>query len=332
MKLNTSKMMFMSCLILGMVMTLYSNNWIIMWTGMEINMISFIPLLSSMNKLSSEASMMYFLIQSMGSSIFMFSILINPIMIYSMGENIMKMLMIMSIMIKMGAPPFHMWVPEMINKMNWNKSIILLTIQKVAPMTIMSNIITNNNMFELIIMMTVITGAMGGINYTSTRKIMTFSSINHMGWIMACMMNHNQLWIIYMIMYFMMTYMIMYFFMKKKIYSSNNLNMKANQALEKINITTMILSLGGMPPMMGFMMKWITINLLMNMNNYVTMIIMVMMSLIILYYYINMISKNILNSSMDSKWKTKKHKNNIIQIYILIMNMSLMAMSMMIVQ
>nr|AFI23435.1 NADH dehydrogenase subunit 2 [Ceratocombus japonicus] len=327
MKNNTSKMLFFICLNLGILITMFSNNWIIMWMGLEINMISFIPLLSNMNKLSSEASMMYFLIQSLGSSLLMFSIMMNPMIMFLINESLMKSMIFMSLMLKSGIPPLHSWVPEIINKMNWNQSILILTLQKVAPLTIMSNIIFNEYMINMIIILSVTTGAIGGLNYLSVRKIMTFSSINHMGWILACMKNSNQLWIFYTILYFSMTFMIMLYFKNMNMFTSNNMNIKFKTFMEKINITMMMLSLGGMPPMLGFFMKWMVIQNLIESNNMFIMIIMILMSLIILFYYLKMIFKNIANMSLTTNWKTKNN-SNLMQMLFLLINSMLMMTSM----
>nr|YP_009643415.1 NADH dehydrogenase subunit 2 [Physopelta cincticollis]APO08845.1 NADH dehydrogenase subunit 2 [Physopelta cincticollis] len=303
--MNFKKLMFLMMMILSTLITMSSNNWIGMWMGLEINLMSFIPFISkSKNKNSSQAMMIYFLTQSVGSMIMMFSIMMNTLTMITplMTNEWLNILMIMSLLIKLGGAPFHLWLPEVMANMNWTQCFMLMTWQKMAPLSIMMNLKPNWFMYMAMTVSTMV-GALGGLNQTSIRKIMAYSSINHLGWMMA-MMSMQMTWYIYMIIYTMMLMTIMMMF--KNIYFLNQINNSNPSLMEKMNMTMSFMSLGGLPPFIGFLPKWMVIQSMME-SNMLCILIMSMMSLIILFYYMNMISPIMLNYSSMNKWMKKKN-------------------------
>nr|YP_002727936.1 NADH dehydrogenase subunit 2 [Orius niger]ABZ02073.1 NADH dehydrogenase subunit 2 [Orius niger] len=317
MKMYT-KMMFMMMMVMGTMITLSSNTWLSMWMGLEINMMAFIPMIYKMkNNKSAESSMIYFLTQSMSSMIMLFSISMN----FMMENNI---LLIMSLMIKMGAAPFHMWFTEMINKMSWMNCLVLMTWQKVAPMFIMSN--TSSKMIIVSSLMSTIIGAMGGLNQTSIRKIMAFSSINHMGWMMMCTLFNNNLWMFYLTIYSMMMVPLTLMFSNNMIMHTSQMMNSMKTMIEKMNITCMMLSMGGMPPMIGFLPKWMAINSMMSNNMYMIMTMMIMMSMITLFYYMRITMSTMMIFEVQKKWMMLKQKNKIYPMIMIMMNLMLTTM------
>nr|UPL66024.1 NADH dehydrogenase subunit 2 [Calacanthia angulosa] len=321
---NSSKMLFMIMLLISTLIVISSNNWLSMWMGLEINLMAFIPILfKNKNNFSSESCMMYFLVQTMGSIVLLMSILLCPMIMMSpiMINDTMIAMMTISLMIKMGISPFHMWVPEIMEKMSWNNCLLMTTWQKIAPMTILSNIISINSLIMIPIILSTVMGAIGGLNQTSMRKIMAYSSISHSGWMIACMNYEHKMWMIYILIYSIMNIMIMNFFYKNSIYYINQTQIFTSNIFNKMNYTIMMMSLGGLPPFMGFLMKWMVIQTMMMSNLYMPIIIMMMSSLITLFYYLRMMTTMIMMNMDMNKWiMNEGNKSNIIM---LMMNLSL---------
>nr|UPL65247.1 NADH dehydrogenase subunit 2 [Physopelta sp.] len=302
--MNFKKMMFLMMMLMSTLITMSSTNWIGMWMGLEINLMSFIPFMSkNKNKNSSQAMMIYFLTQSIGSMIMMFSIMMNTLIMITptMVNEILTIMMAMSLLIKMGGAPFHMWLPEVMANMNWMQCFMLMTWQKMAPLSILMNLKPNWFMYLAMVMSTM-AGAMGGLNQTSMRKIMAYSSINHLGWMMA-MMSMQMTWYIYMLIYMVMLLIIMIMF--NNIYFLNQINNSNPSLMDKMNMSMSLMSLGGLPPFIGFLPKWMVIQSMMY-SNMMCIMIMSMMSLIILFYYMSMISSIMLNYSSMNKWMKSK--------------------------
>nr|YP_008963273.1 NADH dehydrogenase subunit 2 [Apolygus lucorum]ADZ52275.1 NADH dehydrogenase subunit 2 [Apolygus lucorum] len=322
---TSSKMLFLMTTIMGTMMVVSSSNWLNMWIGLEINMMSFIPLMfKSKNNFLSQSSMMYFLIQSMASTMFIIMILFNKYMFISFySTNAQNIIIFITMMMKMGMPPFHMWFPELMSKLNWNLCMFLMTWQKIAPMYILSIIMDNNSIMMMMIVMSTILGAILGLNHTSTRKIMAYSSINHMGWLVACALTFKKLWIMYMIMYSIMVIMICYTLNKYNILFINQFNIKSLTMVEKMSLLIMMMSMGGLPPFLGFMPKWMTIEYMISSNEIMLMLIMVMSSLITLSYYMRMISSISMLMSNSQKWIFMNKTSKIPSTITLFINMML---------
>nr|UPL65972.1 NADH dehydrogenase subunit 2 [Onomaus tenuis] len=310
---TSSKLLFFMMMTMSTLMIMSSSNWMNLWIGLEINMMSFIPLMfKPKNNFLSQSGMMYFLIQSMSSIIFLITMLISMYFILNLNKNMLiKLMIMMSMMMKMGMPPFHMWFPEIMSKLKWNMCMLLMTWQKIAPMYIISQMLMNNKITMMIIIISTMMGSIMGLNHTSTRKIMAYSSMNHLGWMTACAVMYKKLWIMYMMLYSMMIIIMCINLNKYNIMFINQFNIKSLTMMEKLSFMIMMLSMGGMPPFMGFLPKWITIEYMMMSKEMFIMIMMTMSSLITLSFYMKMISSISLMMNFSQKWMNlNKNKKN----------------------
>nr|AUW38598.1 NADH dehydrogenase subunit 2 [Poecilocoris rufigenis] len=315
--MNKSKMLFFLIMSYGTILTLSSNSWISMWMGMEMNMMAFIPIMNSKNKLSSESMMIYLLTQSMSSMLFMFSIMMMSLTMNQMFYN----MMLISLLIKLGAAPFHFWLPEILTKMSWNNSAILMTWQKMAPLMIINNMNYNNKIMYMSIIMSVMVGALGGLNQMSLRKMMGYSSISHLGWMMSLSKIKNN-WIYYLSIYTIMIVSMCWMFHQYNMIHMNQINNMNMTMMEKLTYLTSMLSLGGLPPFLGFLPKWLVIQTLVEDTMYVMITIMIMMSLLSLFYYMRTMTKMMMTFSSTNKWMMIKSNKKIINM-MMMMNTSL---------
>nr|YP_010564266.1 NADH dehydrogenase subunit 2 [Colobochyla salicalis]UYX62276.1 NADH dehydrogenase subunit 2 [Colobochyla salicalis] len=309
--LNSSKMFFFFILIFKTLISISSNSWIGCWIGMKINLLKFIPLISNSNNLlASKASLKYFLTQSIASINFLFSILMKMFLMKNFEKNLFLSIMINSSMLmKMGSTPFHFWFPNIVEGLSWFNNFILMTWQKITPMIILSYYF-NKNFIIIIIMFNVIIGALGGLNQTSLRKLMAFSSINNLGWMLSAIMISENLWLFYLILYSFMISIMCFMFNMFNMFYINQLYINNMNSLIKINLMINFMSLGGLPPFIGFFPKWIIINFLMMNNMYMLIFIMIMMSLILLFFYIRIIYSTFMFNYFKNKWFKMFIKNN----------------------
>nr|YP_010192700.1 NADH dehydrogenase subunit 2 [Caerulea coeligena]QZP40854.1 NADH dehydrogenase subunit 2 [Caerulea coeligena] len=301
--INSNKMFFIFILFFSTLISISSNSWLGCWIGLEINLLSFIPLISkSNNLLNSEASLKYFLIQSIASINFLFSIIMMMIFIKNFEINFFFSILIdSSLLMKMGSTPFHFWYPNIMEGLSWLNCFILMTWQKISPMIILSYYM-NNKFIMMISMMNVIIGALGGFNQLSLRKLLTFSSINNLGWLMMSSMISENLWLIYMITYsFLILISCLMFYMTNIFYMNQLFNLNINFII-KISIMINFFSLGGLPPFMGFFPKWIIMNFMLNFNMFMICFLFIMMSLIMLFLYIRIIYSSFLFFNFKMKW------------------------------
>nr|YP_010716071.1 NADH dehydrogenase subunit 2 [Parnassius loxias]WDE75781.1 NADH dehydrogenase subunit 2 [Parnassius loxias] len=308
--LNSNKMFFYFILFFSTLISISANSWLGCWIGLEINLLSFIPLISnSKNLLSSEAALKYFLTQSIASINFLFSILLKMILLKNFEiNNLLSILINSSMLMKMGSTPFHFWFPNIIEGLSWFNCFILMTWQKISPMILLSYYM-NNNFLMFIMIFNVIVGTMGGINQTSLRKLLSFSSINNLGWMLAALMMTENLWIFYLMMYSFLISIMCIFFNMLNIFYINQLFILNMKFSLKMSLLINFLSLGGLPPFLGFFPKWIIINFLIMNKLFIISFIFIMMSLIMLFFYIRIMYSSIMFNYLKMKWFKNFFKN-----------------------
>nr|YP_010743875.1 NADH dehydrogenase subunit 2 [Polythlipta liquidalis]WET30815.1 NADH dehydrogenase subunit 2 [Polythlipta liquidalis] len=318
---NSNKMFFFFILIFSTFISISSNSWFGCWIGLEINLISFIPLINNCNNiLSSEASLKYFLTQSIASINLLFYIIIKMILMKNFEMNYFLSIMInSSLLMKMGSAPFHYWFPNIVEGLSWFNNFILMSWQKITPIILLSYYF-NKNFIIIIIIMNSIVGAMGGLAQTSLRKLLAFSSINNLSWMISSMMLSENLWIFYFLMYSFLIMIMCYLFYCTNMFFINQLFFCNINYMIKLSLLINLLSLGGLPPFLGFFPKWIIINFLMLNNLIFLTFILIFMSLIMLFFYIRIIYSSFMFNYLKLKWMKIFIKNKLMM-YINLLSM-----------
>nr|AND96525.1 NADH deshydrogenase subunit 2 [Onthophagus diabolicus] len=294
------KLVFYSSLIFGTLISISSYTWMGMWLGLEINLLSIIPLMSdTKNSMATEAAMKYFITQALASTIFLFSITIMSLNFSFMDNFIMTAMFYTSLCMKMGAAPFHFWFPEIIEGLSWINTFIMLTWQKIAPLMLISypKFSSFNYLILIIIFCSIISGIMG-INQSNIRKILAFSSINHLSWMLSSMMFFETIWMYYFITYMIITLNIILILKKLNIWYLNQLfSYSMNFPMIKFFFFLNFMSLGGLPPLLGFLPKWLTIQMMIKMNMFSISLLIIIMTLITLFFYMRIITLGMTNST-----------------------------------
>lgn len=283
-------------IILTIIITFSSDNWFIYWLIIEMNLILFIPLINSKKKNSSNCIVAYFVVQSFSSTLFF---------IISISFNIFNLLffefiIIISILIKLAIIPFHFWLTSLRELINYNTLFLILTLQKFIPLFILVM-----NFTEKIIFFAIISSIFGSLllfNLKRFKKILIFSSISHQGWIISLIAINRNFWFTYIIIYSLLIFKILRILKKNNIELKNNFFKKKIPISEKISMTTLILSLGGIPPFIGFIIKFLSILIIIN-NRIFVVIILILSSIINIFIYLRIINTNLfINSiSLDKK-------------------------------
>nr|YP_010350319.1 NADH dehydrogenase subunit 2 [Ixodes barkeri]UOK09748.1 NADH dehydrogenase subunit 2 [Ixodes barkeri]UOL50391.1 NADH dehydrogenase subunit 2 [Ixodes barkeri] len=293
-------MIFMNFIMLWMMgltifMAFSTKSWFSFWVSMEVNMMVFIPMMNSKNFLSCNSMIYYFIIQSLASSMFLFSsILFSLSNLYFLNYFI-----IMTIMIKLASAPFHSWFPQISEGLKMDSFFLLSTIQKLIPLQMIS--IYSNSKILIFIIMSSLIGTLGGFNQTSLRKILAFSSISHLSWMMTLILCNQFFWLIYFIIYSLILYKIINFIKKNKLNFIKNINLQKFSNFSKFSLFSYFMSLAGLPPFMGFMLKWFSILLILNKMTFI-LFILIISSLINMYYYSRIMFPLILNLNILLKY------------------------------
>nr|AFY14190.1 NADH dehydrogenase subunit 2 [Uropsilus andersoni] len=284
-------------MIMGTLIVMMSSHWLMIWIGFEMNMLAIIPLLmKNFNPRSMEAATKYFLTQATASMLLMLAIIIN--LMYSGQWSVTKMLnpttslmMTSAMIMKLGMAPFHFWVPEVTQGISLTSGMILLTWQKLAPLSILMQMAhtINTNMMLISAILSIAIGGWGGLNQTQLRKIMAYSSIAHMGWMAAILTYNPSITVLNLLLYIMMTLTTFMLLQYNTTTTTLSLSMLWNKMpLMSALVLVTMLSLGGLPPLSGFMPKWMIINELTKNHSIILPTLMAMTALLNLYFYMRL--------------------------------------------
>lgn len=169
----------------------------------------------------------------------------------------------------------------------------------------------NFNFLFIIVITCVFIGSLGGLNQTSLRKLIAFSSINHLGWIIAGIINRENLWITYFLFYCFLSFSIVFFFYNFKLFNINQIfNLFNRNSVIKFLIFLTLLSLGGLPPFIGFLPKWLIIESLINLNIFFVLTVIVTFTLVTLFFYIRICYSAFLLNHNENNWNFNENYYN----------------------
>nr|AGN71167.1 NADH dehydrogenase subunit 2 [Eleutherodactylus atkinsi] len=289
--------MIVSSLAIGTIATLSSYHWILAWVGLEINTLAIIPLMTkAAHPRAIEAATKYFLTQASASAIILFSTTMNALLtgqwnITSSTDNLPMMLTLIALMIKLGVAPFHFWLPEVLQGLSIKTGLLLSTWQKIAPMTLLIQLqlSINQNIILLAALASMLIGGWGGINQTQIRKILAYSSIAHLGWMMAALKFAPQLTLLNFMLYIIIssTLFLLFFYLNTKNIFELTTSWSKTPALTALALLS-LLSLSGLPPLTGFMPKWLIANELIKQHMTIFALVILLSTLLTLFFYLRL--------------------------------------------
>nr|AGU68732.1 NADH dehydrogenase subunit 2 [Treron vernans] len=284
-------------LFLGTTITISSNHWVMAWTGLEINTLAIIPLISKPHHPRAiEATIKYFLIQATASALLLFSSMSNAWAtgqwdITQLTHPISCLLLTIAIAMKLGLVPFHFWFPEVLQGSPMTTALLLSTVLKFPPITIL--FLTSHSLNPtLLAIMAITSAALGGwmgLNQTQVRKILAFSSISHMGWMSIIIIYTPKLTLLTFYLYTLMTATVFLILISTKVLKMTTMMISWTKT-PMLNATLMLalLSLAGLPPLTGFLPKWLIIQELTKQEMTMAATIMAMLSLLGLFFYLRL--------------------------------------------
>nr|AUE21795.1 NADH dehydrogenase subunit 2 [Anthus nattereri]AUE21796.1 NADH dehydrogenase subunit 2 [Anthus nattereri] len=292
-----AKLIFIISLLLGTTITMSSNHWIMAWMGLEINTLAILPLISkSHHPRAIEAATKYFLVQAAASTLVLFSSMTNAWHtgqwdITQLTQPTSCLILTSAIAMKLGLVPFHFWFPEVLQGSPLTTGLLLSTIMKLPPITLlyMTSPSLNPTLLTIMAIFSTALGGWMGLNQTQIRKILAFSSISHLGW-MAIIISYNpKLTLLNFYLYALMTTTV---FLTMNSINTLKLStlMTAWTKVPSLNAMLLLtlLSLAGLPPLTGFLPKWLIIQELTKQDMAPAATIISLLSLLGLFFYLRL--------------------------------------------
>ena len=140
--------------------------------GLELNLLGFVPLamLRTENK---KPAIYYFIVQSVGSLLLLFG---------GMSVGVALGLGLFGLLLKMGLAPMHFWVPPVAGRLSRTSFGLLLTWQKVAPLSLL--VFITLYLYPLIVI-NVMTGSLMILASSALQPLLVFRGLVQLGWVLA---------------------------------------------------------------------------------------------------------------------------------------------------
>nr|AXA45445.1 NADH dehydrogenase subunit 2 [Pinguigemmula sp. MNHN IM 2013-18391] len=302
--------MFLFVMGTGSLLSISSVHWLSIWAGLEINLIGFLPLLIYQKNISeSESAVKYFIVQALGSSFLIF----GSLMAFSSSftwdlytsfhfSTLGFIVLSAGLCIKLGVFPFHYWLPGVMAGLSWFSCLLLATWQKLAPLFLLLCLLELNQSYAMIYMFCMVSagssliGGFGGMNQTQIRALLAYSSIGHLGWMVFAVLHSEWTMKMYLLIYILISLsMFMSLWLSDSSPMKHINNLKTSTMMQS-SIMLLLLSLGGLPPLLGFISKLLVIMISTKGPWLFIVFMLIMGSLMSLFYYLSLFFSFFLNT------------------------------------
>nr|QWV62181.1 NADH dehydrogenase subunit 2 [Neochanna cleaveri] len=287
----------LSSLGLGTTLTFASSHWLLAWMGLEINTLAIIPLMTQHHHPRAvEATTKYFLTQATAAAMILFASTTNAWLtgewsIQQLSHPIAATTALMALALKVGLAPVHFWLPEVIQGLDLPTGLLLSTWQKLAPFALITQVAPFANPTVLIALgiLSTLVGGWGGLNQTQLRKVLAYSSIAHLGWMILVLQFAPSLTLLALLIYILMTASAFLTLNATRSTSISTLATAWTKAPALVGLASLVLlSLGGLPPLTGFMPKWLILQELTKQDLPLTATVAALTALLSLYFYLRL--------------------------------------------
>ena len=323
--------------IVGMLLMISSNDLLSLFMSMELQSLSLYILVSFSRDdfTSSEAGVKYFIIGSLSTCIFLFGTSLVYGLVGSTSFNEISVFMsnlyatptmlivglifiLVSLSLKISAAPFHMWTPDVYQGAPSIITTLLSTLPKIAAFGVLIRLLVYpfgeiivdwGKILIILSISSMLIGSLGALRQTDLKRLMAYSTINHIGFILMGLIPGSEDGItsicIYLIFYITMNLGIFLFILNMQrdqvsVTSIKDLSgLYRSQPLTAGCISIILFSMAGIPPMAGFVGKLIILNIVIDNNLFYLAVIAVLTSVIAAFYYIRLIKSIFFDDPVD---------------------------------
>ena len=313
--------------IAGSFVAISARDLLVLFLGLELQSLPayILAAFATSNLKSSEAGLKYFILGALSSAILLF----GASFIYgSVGSvdyadisnslardhNIALIvgisLVLISIMFKLSIAPFHMWTPDVYEGAPIMSVTIFSSVHKMAALAVFVNLISLAigkfaydflSILKVFAILSLIVGALGAIFQTSIKRLMAYSAILNVGYMLLAIIVSISLGVW---RHSFFTYMIIYAVSVIALFAilaatfgekADDVKMNDLAGLGKTKkvaawcISVVMFSMIGIPPLAGFFGKYYVLLDLVSIEEYTLVVVAIIASLIAAYYYLKVI-------------------------------------------
>ncbi|MCD6035373.1 MAG: NADH:ubiquinone oxidoreductase subunit [Rickettsiales bacterium] len=321
--------------VIGMMMMVSANDLITLYMGLELQSLS-LYVLASIHRgslKSSEAGLKYFVLGALSSGIFLYGAsmvygfsgttnFIDLMGIYKpdiadadipLGLVVGLVLILVAFCFKISAVPFHMWTPDVYEGVPTPVTAFFAAAPKVAAVSLLVRMLMepflalSTEWHQVIVFVSaasMVVGALGALKQSNIKRLLAYSSIGHVGYVLMGVAAANERGI-YSVLVYLTLYITMsigafacVMMMKRKAYGgghefSENIADLAGLAksypVRAAIFAIFMFSMAGIPPLAGFWGKLFVLQAAVEKGYYFLAVIGVLSSVISAFYYLRIV-------------------------------------------
>jgi NADH-quinone oxidoreductase subunit N len=313
-------------MVVGIFMMVSSNHLMLLYVGMEIQALSAYTLvvMQRHSSRSAEAGVKYFILGSLASVTFLFGCSYiygsfgSLYLTYIFSQSFQSvgilgaMLILTAFLFKVGLFPFHQWIPDVYQGAPMPSTSMISTVSKFGAVAVLLKLFVGFSKhidFEMILSIiaaaSMLIGALLPIVQTHIKRFLAYSAIGHAGFMLMGVVHISATGIssifAYMLVYsltLMMTFVCLMSLQDKRAGGEDHsfdISLSHLEGLSQIRpkhtfvLAVCLLSMGGMPPLIGFFPKLLILQHILSEKMIVLAVIAIICSVINLFYYLKIV-------------------------------------------
>ena len=323
--------LFILFAILGSFVLISSDNFLTAFIGLELQSLSLylMAAFNTKNLNSNEAGIKYFSLGALSSGFLLFGISMiyfdtasftfQNLDNFSTISEVGLALVLIALFFKVSAAPFHIWTPDVYEGSPTISTLFFATLPKFASLIFLFRIYHELNIskidslyyiFQIVCAISLLLGVYGAITQKIIKRLLAFSSINHIGFMLLAIMSYQYMSegtiFFYLIIYLITTFGVFSVILNLRtsegeITLLTGLNgLKASSRSKAISMLVFLFSLAGIPPFAGFFAKFFILSASINEGFYILSVIAVISSVIAAFYYLSVI-KNMFFNELETE-------------------------------
>ena len=310
--------------ILGMFFMVSANDLILFYLGLELQSLA-LYILASINRSdlrSTESGIKYFVLSALSSGLLLYGcsllygftgstnyeIIQTQLADNNIGALFATVFIIVGLAFKVSAVPFHMWTPDVYEGSPTSVTNFFAVVPKIAGIAVIIRFMDVPfkmilSEWQLIVIFlsiaSMILGAVAAIGQTNIKRLLAYSSIGHIGYILAGIstgeINGYSSSIIYLTIYVVMNlgaFSCLYFMRVNSSYTEtiDDLSgLSRNNPFLAFAFLIIFFSLAGIPPLGGFFAKFYVFIAVIESELYFLAIVGLVTTVISAFYYLKII-------------------------------------------
>ncbi|MGH8676751.1 MAG: NADH-quinone oxidoreductase subunit NuoN [Burkholderiales bacterium] len=325
---------------LGMLVMICANHFLVLYLGLELLSLSLYAMvaLARDSARATEAAMKYFVLGALASGMLLYgmsmiygatgSLEVTEVASRIYEEEAIPTILLFGLVFvvagvgfKLGAVPFHMWVPDVYHGAPTAVTLLIGTAPKLAAFAFIMRLLVEalgigpllaewRQMFILLAVASLMLGNVVAIAQTNLKRMLAYSTISHMGFLLLGLLSGTlegfSAAMFYIIIYVLMALggFGMILLMSRDGFEAEELDdfkgLNQRSPWYAFVMLLIMFSMAGIPPTMGFWAKVFVLQAVLSIGYVWLAVLAVMFSLVGAYYYLRVVKLMYFDSPLDN--------------------------------